>query len=74
LNYKQQPPPFYGHYTGQPALAPVKNGKDFDGAKFYCPDALADSNQHIQIREKILEFSSKKSTLSLYTKLQNTLL
>jgi len=27
-------------------------------AKFYCPHALADSIQHIQIREKMLEFSS----------------
>jgi len=28
----------------------------FVGAKFYCPHAHADSNQHIQIREKTLEF------------------
>jgi len=35
--------------------------------QFYCPRALADSNQHIQIREKTLEFSSTVlSTLSLY--------
>jgi len=26
--------------------------------KFYCPHALADGNQHIQIREKTLEFTS----------------
>ena len=31
---------------------------DFVGAKFYCPHALADGNQCIQIREKTLEFSS----------------
>jgi len=35
-------------YTGQLV--------DFVGAKFYCPHAHADSNQHIQIREKTLEF------------------
>jgi len=28
------------------------------GAKFYCPRALDGSNQHIQISEKMLEFSS----------------
>jgi len=53
-----QQPPFYGHYTGQPAL----NGtpmEDFVGAKFYCTHALADGNQHLRIREKTLEFSSK---------------
>jgi len=33
--------------------------EDFVGAKFYCPHALADGNQHIRIREKTLEFSSK---------------
>jgi len=37
------------------------------GAKFYYPHALADSNQNIQIREKMLEFSSTVlSRLSLY--------
>ena len=36
-------------------------------AKFYCPYALTDGNQCIQIREKMLEFSSTVlSTLSLY--------
>jgi len=35
-------------YTGQLV--------DFVGAKFYCPHAHADINQHIQIREKTLEF------------------
>jgi len=39
-------PPFYGHYTGQPALAappPVKNCmEDFVGAKFYRAHASAD--------------------------------
>jgi len=39
--------------------------EDFVGAKFYCPHALADDNQRIQIREKTLEFSSTVlSTLS----------
>ena len=28
------------------------------GAKFYCPHALAGGNQHIQISEKMLKFSS----------------
>jgi len=32
--------------------------EDFVGAKFYCLHALADSNQCIQITEKMLEFSS----------------
>jgi len=40
--------------------------EDFVGAKFYCSHALADSNQHIWIREKMLEFSSTVlSTMSL---------
>jgi len=40
---------------------------DFVGAKFYCPHALADGNQCIQIRKKTLEFSSRVlSTLSPY--------
>jgi len=46
---------------------PVKNWENFVGAKFYCPHALAGSNQHIRIREKMLEFSSTMlSTLSPY--------
>jgi len=37
------------------------------GAKFYCPHAVADGNQCIQIREQTLEFSSTvSSTLSPY--------
>ena len=62
-------PPFYGHYTGQPALAgtSIQELKDFVGAKFCCPPALANSNQHIRIRKKLLEFSSTVlSTLSPY--------
>ena len=62
-------PPFYGYYKGQPALASTSSEAqgDFVGAKFYCPHALADSNQHIRIRQKTLEFSSAMlSTLSLY--------
>jgi len=52
--------PFHSHYSGQPALAgnSSEDLEDFVGAKFYCPHALADSNQRIQIREKTLEFSS----------------
>jgi len=39
--------------------------EDFVGAKFYCPHALVDGTQYIQIREKMLEFSSTVlSTLS----------
>jgi len=59
-------PAFYGHYTGQPTLAGTSSYKleDFVGAKFYCPQALADGNQ--RIREKTLEFSAVLSTLSLY--------
>ena len=65
---EQQPPPFCGHYTGQPALAGTSSYEleDFVGAKFYCPHALADGNQRIGITEKTLEFSSTVlSTLSL---------
>jgi len=41
--------------------------EDFGGAKFYCPHALADGNEHIWIRQKTLEFSSTVlSTLSPY--------
>jgi len=36
----QQQPSFHGHDTKL---------KDFVGAKFYCPHALADGNQHINI-------------------------
>jgi len=47
---------FYGHYTGQPVLSSTSSQEleNFDGAKFYCPHALADGNQHIQIWEKML--------------------
>ena len=51
-------PQFYGHYTGQPALASTasKELKDFEkiGAKFYCQNALVNGNQQIRIREKML--------------------
>ena len=41
--------------------------RGFLGAKFYCPHALADGNEHIQIRKKTLAFSSTVlSTLFLY--------
>jgi len=50
-------------YTGQPAL----ELEDFVGAKFKCLHALADGNQYIRIREKMLEFSSTLlSALSPY--------
>jgi len=46
--------------------------EDFVGAKFYCPYALADSNQGIRIRET-LEFSSTVlSTLFCPTKIPYT--
>jgi len=45
-------PPFYSHYTGQPA--------------FYCPCTFAEGNQRIRIREKTLKFSTVLSTLSPY--------
>jgi len=38
--------------------------EDFVGAKFYCPHALADGNQCIQIREKMLKSSTVLSTLT----------
>jgi len=67
LDIQQQQPPFYGHYTGQPALAGTSSQElDFVGAKFYIPHALADGNQRIRIREKTLEFSTVLSTLSPY--------
>jgi len=38
--------PFYGHYTGQPALAalPVKNWRILLVQFFSCPHTLADRN------------------------------
>ena len=37
---------FYGHYTGQPALAgtPSQELENFVGAKFYCLHALSEGN------------------------------
>jgi len=55
---QQQPPPVYGHYTGQPAFAGTPPLEDFVGAKFHCPHALADGNERICIKEKMREFSS----------------
>jgi len=44
--------------------------ENFVGAKFYCPYVLADGNQRIWIRDKMLEFfSTVLSTLSRYLKL-----
>jgi len=66
---QEQQPPFHSHYTGQPALACTFSSEleDFVSAKFYCPHALADGNQHVQIRENTLEFCSiVLSTLSPY--------
>jgi len=41
--------------------------EDFVGAEFYCPHALANGNQCVRIREKMLEFcSTVLSTLSSY--------
>ena len=52
----------------QPA-PPIKNCKDFVGAKFYCLHAFAEGNQRIRIMEKTLELSSiVLSTLSPYHK------
>jgi len=51
-------PPFYGHYTGQPASAGTSILEDLAGAKFYCPHALAGGDKGMRIREKTLEFSS----------------
>ena len=68
---QQQQPPFYGHYTGQLALAGTSSYEleDFVGAKFYCLHALDDGNRRIRTREKTLEFSSTViSTLSPYLK------
>ena len=43
----QQQPPFYDHYTGQPALRStcIKEMEDFVGAKFYCLHAVADGKK-----------------------------
>jgi len=47
-------------------LAGTSRLEDFVGAKYYCPHALADGNQRMQISEKTLEFSSTVlSTLSV---------
>jgi len=66
-----QQPPFDGHYTGQPALAGTSSYEleDFVGSEFYCPHALADSKQHIRIREKTLEFSSLHYVCTVKNKL-----
>ena len=50
-NQPTNQPQFYGHYTGQPALTSL------------CLHALADGNQHIQIREKTLEFSTPQQCI-----------
>ena len=65
---REPTPPFYGHYTGQPALAGTSSWEleAFVGAKFYCPHAFADGNQRIRIREKTLKFSSTVPTSSAY--------
>jgi len=41
---QEQQPPFYGQYSGQPALADTSGQElqDFVGAQFYCQHALAD--------------------------------
>jgi len=56
---QQQQTLFYGYYTGQAALAgtPVKNWRILL-VQFYCPHALADGNQRIRIRKKMLKFTS----------------
>jgi len=60
---QQQQQPFCDHYTGQSALAGTSSYEleDFVAAKFQCPRAIANSNQHTRIREKTLEFSSTVS-------------
>jgi len=50
-------PPFYGHHTGQPALAGTSTG-GFCRCKVLLPACPADGNQCIRIREKMPEFSS----------------
>ena len=61
-------PETFLHYTGVPVLAGSysKELEDFVGAKFYYPHALADSNQCIQIRQKMPEFSSTPSPYRPY--------
>jgi len=56
--------------TGQCALAGNSSWKleDFVGEKFYCLHTLADDNQHTQIREKTLQFSSTLLSPYLLTK------
>jgi len=44
-----------------------KELEDFVGAKFYCPRAVAHGNQHIRIKEKMLECSSVFSSPTKYT-------
>ena len=49
----------------RPALASTSRElENFVGAKFYCPHAIADSNQCIRSSKKTLEFSTVLSTLS----------
>jgi len=42
ITQQQQQPPFYCHFTGQPALAGTSSSEleDFVGATLYCPHAL----------------------------------
>jgi len=51
---QQPPPPFYGHYTGQPALASTSSLElqDFVGAKFFCLHALLTANSGNQTTMK----------------------
>jgi len=60
--------PFYGHYAGIPALASTSSSEleDFFGAKFYCPHALAEGNQRIWIREKMMELLFNRVIYTVY--------
>jgi len=51
--FQHPPPPFHGHYTAGTSSSELA---DLADAKFYCPHALADGKQCIQITEKTLEF------------------
>jgi len=46
VNRPSDRPPFYRHYTDQPTASPVENWRILS-KQFYCPHALADSNQRI---------------------------
>jgi len=61
---------FYGHYTGQPALASTYSSEleDFVSEKFCCSHALADGNIH-KVLHKSTGFMLTAKIMSIYMRL-----